>query len=98
MQHPRSSACFYIELDREAGLLHTARQGDGLLHTDTQGGRTVYIVGGTQAGNIQMEPGGKLWWTFSTHTINIHTENPLEVFAISLSLMGPEAFALFPRV
>lgn len=65
MQHPRSSECFYIELDREAGSLHTVRQGDGLLHIDTQGGRTVYIVGGTQAGNIQMDPGRELWWTFS---------------------------------
>lgn len=97
MQRPRSSACFYIELDREAGLLHTARQGDGLLHIDKQGGRAVCIVGGTQARNIQMEPGRKLWWTFSAHTISIHTENPLEGFAISQSLMGPKGLCPFSK-
>lgn len=97
MQHPRSSECFYIELDREAGLLHTVRQGDGLLHIDTQGGRTVYVVGGTQAGNIQMEPGRELRWTFSAHTISTHTENPLEGFAIFLSLMGPGGLCPFSK-
>lgn len=68
-----------------------------LLHIDKQGSRTVYIIGGTQAGNTQMEPGRKLGWTFSAHTISIHTENPLEGFAISLSLMGPEGLYPFSK-
>lgn len=89
-----------LQLIMDAGLLHSAEHGGGLLHTDKTWRQDYYIqvkkeadlvinlIGSSlQATNIQ-EGEKYIGWTFSVHTVNICIQTQGRLYHPSESFQG----------